>query len=132
MLDVLAAVDRIDAVEVVVHLVDPTKRRRVLASTRVPADAPRLPSVAGTFAAAYWHEREAAEMFGVEFVGHPDPRPLLLRDQSAQAPLLKSSPLAARLATPWPGAGETDGGRKARRPQLPPGVRAEWTQGAAP
>lgn len=128
MLDVLAAVDHVDAIEVLVHLVDPDTGSRLLAATRIPAGGPQLASLAGVLPAAAWHEREAAEMFGITFVGHPDPRPLLLHASTDVAPLLKSAPLPARLATAWPGAVEADAGRRARRPQLPPGVRAEWVR----
>ena len=128
MLDVLAAVDHVDALEVIAHLVDPGTGDRLLAATRVPADEPRLASLADVLPAAAWHEREAAEMFGITFVDHPDPRPLLLHAVPATPPLLKSTPLPARLTTAWPGAVEADAGRRARRPQLPPGVRAEWVR----
>ena len=125
-LDLLAAIDRVVEREVVVHLVDPATGRRRLLATRVPAEAPRLASLAGLFPAAAWHEREAAEMVGVEFDGHPDPRPLLLHPPPARPPLLVSVPLDARLSTAWPGAAEEREGRRARRPQAPPGVRAGW------
>ena len=128
MLDVLTAIDHAEIIEVVAHLVDPESGGRVLTRTRVPADDPRLGSLAAVFASAAWHERETAEMFGVTFVDHPDPRPLLLHAVPDVPPLLKSAPLPARLATAWPGAVEADAGRRARRPQLPPGVRAEWVR----
>ena len=70
---------------------------------------------------AAWYEREAAEMFGIAFIGH-DARPLLLADASA-APMLRSHWLGARQQTPWPGEKEP-GGVSARRRQLPPGVQA--------
>ena len=54
------------------------RRRAVeLWATDLPRDAARLPTIRGVFAGAAWHEREAAELFGVEFVGG-DPRRLLL------------------------------------------------------
>lgn len=70
--------------------------------------------------AAAWYEREAAEMYGIVFLGH-DTRPLLL-DDGGHAPMLRSHWLAARTETPWPGEKEP-GGVAARRRQLPPGVR---------
>ncbi len=82
----------------------------------VRAPAP-VASVADIFPSALWHERETAEMFGVEFDGHPDPRPLLLNEAEG-APLRKSQPLPARLE-PWPG--EVDPA-KPRRVQHPPGT----------
>ena len=70
---------------------------------------------------AAWCEREAAEMFGIAFLGH-DTRPLLL-PAGAGAPMRKGHLLDARQHTPWPGEKEP-GGVAARRRQLPPGVRA--------
>jgi NADH-quinone oxidoreductase subunit C len=126
-LDLLTAVDRIDDIEVIVHLFDVAGIERTELSTRVPADGARLPSLVPVLPAAQWHEREAAEMFGLEFVGHPDPRPLLLRADVDSPPLLKKTPLPERLQTQWPGAAPADESRRARRRVLPPGVAEIWT-----
>jgi NADH-quinone oxidoreductase subunit C len=66
---------------------DNRKRREV----RVGLDrtGPRLPTVSDLFRAAEWHEREAAEMFGITFTDHPDPRRLLLPDEVRGFPLRK-------------------------------------------
>jgi Ni,Fe-hydrogenase III large subunit/Ni,Fe-hydrogenase III component G len=41
---------------------------------------PELPSLSASIPSASWHEREAQDLFGVRFVGHPDPRPLVVHD----------------------------------------------------
>ncbi len=41
---------------------------------------PELPSLSAEVPAASWHEREARDLFGVAFAGHPDPRPLVVHD----------------------------------------------------
>ncbi len=41
---------------------------------------PVLPSIAAQIPAANWHEREARDLFGIVFTGHPDPRPLVVHD----------------------------------------------------
>ena len=123
-LDLLTAVDRGDEIEVVARLIDPGTGSAAFATTRVPSHAPVLPTCSSVLRAAAWHERETAEMFGVVFDGHPDPRPLLLRSTSEHPPLRKAAPLTERITTPYPGAPEE--GARARRPQLPPGVRADW------
>lgn len=41
---------------------------------------PELPSIAPQVPAANWHEREAQDLFGIVFSGHPDPRPLVVHD----------------------------------------------------
>ena len=56
---------------------------------------PHVPSLTGHYPAADWHEREAAEMFGFVFDGHPNPRNLLLEEDLHIHPLLKAHPLQA-------------------------------------
>lgn len=124
-LDLLAGVDRINERELVLRAVDPGSSEARTLVTRVPAADPRIASLADVWSGAAWQEREIADLLGIEFEGHPDPRPLIVREQTAEPPLLKSTPLPERLATPWPGAAEAQE-RKRRRPQLPPGVRQEW------
>jgi NADH-quinone oxidoreductase subunit C len=55
------------------------------------------------FPGANWHEREAHEMFGIEFVGHPNLANLYLPDSFMGNPLRKSYPLLSREVKPWPG-----------------------------
>jgi NADH-quinone oxidoreductase subunit C len=113
---------------VVVRLWSTERRVGVLIRTGLDADDPRLPTATGVFPGAAWHEREVAEMFGIRFDGHPDPRRLLLPDTFEGQPLRKSSALVARAARPWPGSVEPDAGdtgRRARRRPSPPGVRPE-------
>ncbi|MBI2764576.1 MAG: NADH-quinone oxidoreductase subunit C [Chloroflexi bacterium] len=54
---------------------------------------PRVPSIVRFYPAADWHEREAAEMFGFVFDGHPNPKNLLLEEDLHIHPLLKAHPL---------------------------------------
>ena len=55
------------------------------------------------FPGANWHEREAWEMFGVIFEGHPGLRKLYLPGDFEGHPMRKDFPLLARLVKPWPG-----------------------------
>ena len=127
--DWLGCVDEIgvsDELRVVLslrRLADPAAPELLLAC-RVPRDEARVASVRDVFAGAAWHEREAAEEFGVEFVGG-DRRRLLL-DPGVVAPLRKDEVLAARTAGPWPGAKEPgeSAGSPSRRRMVPPGVPA--------
>lgn len=54
---------------------------------------PSIDSVVSIWSTADWHERETAEMFGIVFKGHPDPRKLLLPDHWKVYPLRKDFPL---------------------------------------
>ena len=53
---------------------------------------PTLPSLAVKIPAANWHEREAQDLFGIVFAGHPEPQPLVVHDgwPKGQFPLRKT------------------------------------------
>lgn len=109
-----------DGVQVWLRLRNAAGDERVLsvAAESVPTIIDLLPDAA-------WFERETAEMFGVEFVGH-DTTPLLLGPDSPRAPLRKDVYLDARNTTTWPGGkepGESGDRPPSRRRMLPPGVR---------
>ena len=88
--------------EVVTRLSDVSAGEALIVSTDLPRDA-ALPSLVGVYAGADWHEREAAEMFGIVFEGHPNLVNLYLPDGFEGHPLLKSFPLLSREVKPWPG-----------------------------
>jgi NADH-quinone oxidoreductase subunit C len=95
----------------------------LMLSTEVPRDDPRLDSIGTVFAGAGWHEREAAELFGIEFVGG-ERRRLLLDPAFSGTPLRKDEVLVARSSTGWPGTKEPGEpvASPGRRRTLPPGV----------
>jgi len=64
---------------------------------------PRVATVTDLFRGADWHEREAWEMFGFTFDGHPGLRHLYLPGEFEGHPLRKDFPLLAREVKPWPG-----------------------------
>lgn len=67
--------------------------RSVQLSVLTPPGEPHIPSITSLYPAANWHEREAAEMVGLVFDGHPNLRNLLLEDDLRIHPLLKAHPL---------------------------------------
>jgi NADH-quinone oxidoreductase subunit C len=56
---------------------------------RVSAEEPALPSLAPLYGSANWFEREAWDLFGVRFDGHPDLRRILLYEEFEGHPLRK-------------------------------------------
>jgi len=63
----------------------------------------RVGSWAPVYAGANWHEREAWEMFGISFEGHPNLAHLYLPGAFEGHPLRKDFPLLSRRVKPWPG-----------------------------
>ena len=86
-------------------------RRRVDAPpqlARHAQDRRRRPTCASSrgcsvYPGADWHEREAWEMYGFVFDGHPSLRHLYLPSEFEGYPLRKDYPLLAREVKPWPG-----------------------------
>ena len=66
---------------------------RVQVTVTVPWADRHVPTLTSIYGAADWHEREAAEMLGLVFDGHPNPKALLLDEDVRIHPLLKSHPL---------------------------------------
>ena len=58
-------------------------------SVDAPDSLPAVPSVAGIWRAADWHEREAFDLFGIRFTGHPNLVRILLSDDWVGHPLRK-------------------------------------------
>ena len=78
---------------VVYHLQSMTHNRRLRVET-VCADAdPHVPSVVTTYPTADWHEREAWDMFGIIFDGHPHLTRILMPDDWVGHPQRKDYPL---------------------------------------
>jgi NADH-quinone oxidoreductase subunit C len=64
---------------------------------------PEVESWVPTYRGADWHEREAWEMYGFLFTGHPDLRHIYLPADFEGFPLRKDFPLLSREVKPWPG-----------------------------
>jgi len=64
---------------------------------------PRIESWVSVYRGADWHEREAWEMYGFNFDGHPGLRHMYLPGEFEGYPMRKDFPLLAREVKPWPG-----------------------------
>lgn len=69
----------------------------------VEGEPPTADTWVPVYAGANWHERETAEMFGIDFAGHPHLIKLYLPGAFEGHPLRKDFPLLARRVRPWPG-----------------------------
>lgn len=83
---------RAERFDVVYHLMSPTLNQRVRVKTTTDEDTP-VPSVTDIYPGANWFEREAYDMYGILFTGHPDLRRLLTDYGFEGHPLRKDFPL---------------------------------------
>jgi len=79
--------------EVVVHLVSLEHSHRVCLKVAVPEHDPRVPSLATLFATANYQEREAYDLLGIVFEGHPALTRILMPDDWVGHPQRKDHPL---------------------------------------
>jgi NADH-quinone oxidoreductase subunit C len=84
--------DRAERFEVVYHLLSVHKNLRVRVKISTDSATP-VPSIVGLFPAANWYEREAFDLYGVLFEGHPDLRRILTDYGFRGHPLRKDFPL---------------------------------------
>jgi NADH-quinone oxidoreductase subunit C len=78
--------------DVVYHLLSMTRNHRVRIKVETDEDTP-VPSVVGVYPAAGWFEREAFDMYGIFFEGHPDLRRLLTDYGFHGHPMRKDFPM---------------------------------------
>ena len=88
--------DRGRRFEVVYNLLSLTHNQRVRVKVETDEDTP-VPSVVGVFRTAAWCEREAWDMYGIMFSGHPDLRRLLTDYGFEGHPLRKDFPLTGHV-----------------------------------
>jgi NADH-quinone oxidoreductase subunit C len=79
------------------------RRAGVIFKADLPDDGPVAETWSGVYAGANWMEREAHEMYGIGFAGHPYLVNLYLPGAFEGHPLRKDFPLLAREVKPWPG-----------------------------
>jgi NADH-quinone oxidoreductase subunit C len=82
--------------QVVVHLVSHTYGHRLRVKTAL-AEGEALPTVTSLWPSAGFDEREAWEMYGIVFAGHPDLRRLLTTEDFEGYPLRKDFPIQGTI-----------------------------------
>lgn len=86
--------------DVVTHFLSPRHNRRIRVKCATDEDTP-VPSLTGVFPSADWFEREAWDMFGVAFDGHPDLRRMLTDYGFDGHPLRKDFPMSGYVEVRW-------------------------------
>lgn len=90
--DHLTREPRFDTVITLTSLTPPERLRIIVG---VPGDDPTVPSITGVFPGADFYEREAYDLFGLQFTGHPDLTRILLPDDWSGHPLRKDVPVGS-------------------------------------
>jgi NADH-quinone oxidoreductase subunit C len=95
-LSYITVVDREGSFELTYELLD-LRGVSVRVKTTIEGEEPVIDSVTGIYPTANWHEREAYDMFGVAFKGHPDLRRVYMwQDHFDHHPLLKSFEISTK------------------------------------
>jgi len=97
MLHLVTATEREASIELAYHLCSYQHHHSLTVKVICPRPEggthdtwhPEVPSVAGVYDSADWHEREQWDLLGVVFAGHPDPRRILLPEEWIGHPLRK-------------------------------------------
>src|SRR5262245_30900539 len=88
--------ERAERYDVVYHLLSLSNKHRARIKVPLPAEAPTIDSAVDIWKGADWSEREAYDMFGIQFKGHPDLRRILTHSQLQVHPLRRDFPPGPR------------------------------------
>ncbi len=92
----VTAVDRYPSeprFEVVYHLYSLDRKERIRLKCRLRGEDPAIESVTSVWRGANWYEREVFDLFGIQFLGHPDLRRIMMPDDWEGHPLRKDYPI---------------------------------------
>ena len=84
--------ERPDRFDVVYHLLSMTKNKRIRVKVSIQENV-SISSIVNIFPAAEWYEREAYDLYGINFSNHPDMRRMLTDYNFQGFPLRKDFPL---------------------------------------
>ena len=79
--------------EVVYHLHSIEQKQRVRLKCRLESGEPAIESVTSVWRGANWYEREVFDLFGIQFLNHPDLRRIMMPDDWEGHPLRKDYPV---------------------------------------
>ena len=94
--------------DVVLHLRSLDKKHRVRLYGGVPEEDPTIETLVPVWAGVDWFEREAFDLYGVRFMGHPDLRRILMYPEFVGHPLRKDYPKEKRQPLIRREAGKVD------------------------
>ncbi len=98
------------------------KHKITLKVSLTDREAPKVPTVSHIWGTANWHEREAYDMMGIVFEGHPDLRRILCPDDWEGWPLRKDYKVQEfyrGLKVPYPEGKQPDRGHWVFKPEIP-------------
>lgn len=90
--------------EVVYHFYSIEKNHRLRIKVAVEENDAKVPSIVSLWVGANWLEREAWDMYGIRFDGHPDLKRIYLYEEFEGHPLRKDYPKEKRQPIIGPGA----------------------------
>ena len=88
-LSCLTGVDYEEHMEVIYNLYSMDLDQYLCIKVKMPRSNPKVVSVQPVWKTADWHEREAYDLLGIEFIGHPNLTRILLEDDWVGHPLRK-------------------------------------------
>jgi NADH-quinone oxidoreductase subunit C/D len=88
--------DDYDRYQVALHLYSVTHGHHVRLKTTAPEKSPSVPTLTGVYKGANWFEREAWDLYGIEFAGHPNLTRILTHDAFVGHPMRKDYPTGQR------------------------------------
>ena len=92
--------DRRRRFDVVYQLLSFARNRRIRVKLQTDEDTP-VPSIVSVHPAADWYEREAFDMYGIAFEGHPDLRRILTDYGFQGHPMRKDFPMTGYVEVRW-------------------------------